>query len=277
MTRQNKNVNYILVFNVPIFRGRVRAYLADLGLWHLHCFHCFVCLWALLFSSFFFLHSISSSPCKSFLVLLPVAIMSAPNLLSLQTEILFHIFKRLDRPSKLALGLTCPRILAPALPQWLWCKGKASLSSNYLLGWSPGSGNYNQISDSPRWGQHQQRAIIADHWRDEPEVQHANPVFSTGVSFGGEEVEVIPPYTESSEAREDAMVASIISEWLKTKFRIDGGCILWVECGRYMLCRGPDGRRVRWTANQMRRSAYVLPPSIQNKNFPSQVIIANAL
>lgn len=102
---------------------------------------------------------------------------------------------------------------------------------------------------------------------EEPEGQHVDQGFSAGFSFGGEEVEEIPSYDESNDAHEDAMVVPIISEWLTRNFRIDGGCILCVECGRYMLCRKPDGRRVRWTANQMRRPAYVLPPSIPVLSF----------
>ncbi|EED14722.1 hypothetical protein TSTA_041970 [Talaromyces stipitatus ATCC 10500] len=197
--------------------------------------------------------------------------MSAPNLLSLPTEIIFHIFKRLDRPSKLSLGLTCPRILA------LY----ASFFDMERYRHDPDAREKLRFSADVSWDDPQGMAVTiryltlsgGDGINSEPssptteepsplststaEGQHAEPGFSTGFSWGGEEEATIPSYAESNEAREDAMVVSIMSEWLKTRFRIHGGCILCVECGRYMLCRGPDGRRVRWTENQLRRSPWM--------------------
>lgn len=192
-----------------------------------------------------------------------VTIMSEPNLLTLPTEIIFQIFKQLNRPSKLSLGLTCPRMLAlfasffdmdryrndpdaqkklgfPADISWDDPQGQAAIIRYLTLsGWD----GINSEPSSPTIEASFPISIV------EAKNISSLPWFS----WGDEEKVVIPPYTDSKEVREDAMIVSIVSNWLKTRFGIDGGCILCVECGRYILCRGPDMKMVPWTEKQSSR------------------------
>ena len=154
--------------------------------------------------------------------------MSAPNLLSLPTEIIFLIFKRLGRPTKLALTLTCPRMLA--------------LSTSFLDMDRYRSDPYvrtglrcpEDISWEDAQGQAVTLRFIALANMDGINSRPLSPVI-------GE------PWTvhsvEEADARENFTVASVISGWLRTRFQIEGGCIVCVECGLYILCREPDGPR----------------------------------
>ncbi|KAF3403193.1 hypothetical protein DPV78_003776 [Talaromyces pinophilus] len=173
--------------------------------------------------------------------------MSAPSLLFLPTDIIFHIFKRLGRPTKLALALTCPLMLA--------------LFTNFLdmdrYRFDPDVRTKFRFLEDISWDDPQGQAVtlrflaLAD--MDGINSDPSSPVI--GESWTVHSV-------EEADARENFTVVSAISGWLRTRLQIEGGCIVCVECGRHILRREPDGTETNWMDVQSNRHLYVLLPTI---------------
>lgn len=70
-----------------------------------------------------------------------------------------------------------------------------------------------------------------------------------------EEQEEPLPYEDTEVGREDAIVETLISDWLRAKFNITGGCIICAECCRYMLVLGLNGKITPWSKNMLGRQA----------------------
>ncbi|KAI9780439.1 MAG: hypothetical protein M1839_006713 [Geoglossum umbratile] len=194
----------------------------------------------------------------------------SPSLLTLPVEVLFAIFKFLSRPSKLSLGLTCPDFL--------------HLFANYYdleryrrdeIGWRkigiPVGVSLDESAAQPaiiRW-----LALSGcDDIDNPPPVEEEESSLAVELRdpspFDDYVEEVLQPYEETESGREDAMVESIISDWLRAKFDVNGGCILCAECCRYMLILGPDGGITPWSKNMLSRPA-ATPPTIFNKATPN--------
>ena len=177
----------------------------------------------------------------------------------LPAEVSFAIFKHLDRPSKLSLGLSGPyflRLLAsyydldryrhdeniwrkiglPAGVSW-----DESTAQPAIIRWLAASGS-DDIDDPPQV--------------EEEEEYPSGESSDIGAFFDPDREQEVPlPYEETELAREDAMVENIISDWLRAKFDINGGCIICAECYRYMLVLGPDGKIAPWSKNMLSRPA----------------------
>jgi hypothetical protein len=183
----------------------------------------------------------------------------APSLLTLPAEVSFAIFKRLDRPSKLSLGLTGPHFLhllaryydldryrdnenmckkfdLPAGVSW-----DESAAQPTIIRWLAASGSDD--IDDPLEAEEEEEYPAADEndigFFDDPDEEQEGPL----------------PYEDTEEARDDAIVETLISDWLRAKFNITGGCIICAECCRYMLVLGLDGKITPWSKNMLGRQA----------------------
>jgi hypothetical protein len=177
----------------------------------------------------------------------------------LPVEVLFAIFKLLDRPGKLSLGMTGPHFLhllaryydldryrddqvkwkkigIPAGVSW-----DDSAAQPAIIRWLAASG-CDDIDNPPEADQSEEE-------EEDPSLSLNN--FGAYHTFGEQEVPL--SYEESELGLEDAMVESIISAWLRAKFNIKGGCVICAECYRYMLVLGPDGNITSWSENMLSR------------------------
>jgi hypothetical protein len=181
----------------------------------------------------------------------------ALSLSSLPAEILFAIFKRLDRPSKLSLGLTSPHFLHLLARYYDLDRYRDNENIWKKIGLPPGV-SWGESAAQPtiiRW----LAASGSDDIDDPTEVEEEEEYLAVGPNDIGPfddldgEQEVPLPYEDTEEGREDAIVETIISNWLRAKFDINGGCIICAECCRYMLVLGPDRKITRWAKNMLGR------------------------
>jgi hypothetical protein len=181
----------------------------------------------------------------------------------LPAEVLFAIFKRLDRPSKLSLGLTGPHFLHLLARYYDLDRYRDDENKWKKIG-LPAGVSWDESAAQPtiiRW----LAAYGSDDIDDPPEVQEEEEYPAIGLNdIGGfddldddldGEQEVPPPYEDTEEGREDAIVETIISDWLRAKFDIKGGCIICAECCRYMLVLGLDRKITPWSKNMLGRQA----------------------
>lgn len=185
-----------------------------------------------------------------------MSIAAFPSLSMLPTEVLFAIFKRLDRHSKLSLGLTGPHFLhllasyydldryrrdeqrwekigLPTGVSW-----DESAAQPTIIRWLSASG-CDDIDNPPQVVEEEEYPV------DEPK-----DIWSPCLVH---EPELPPPYEETEGGKADMMVESIISRWLREKFGIRAGCIICAECYRYMLVLGRDGKITPWSKNMLTR------------------------
>ena len=181
------------------------------------------------------------------------------SLSTLQVEILFAIFKLLDRPSKLSLGLTSPRFLHLLASYYDLERYRRDERTQRKLG-IPEGVSFDESAAQPaiiRW----LAASGCDDIDNPQQVEEEDYSPAAGLNDIGasddfaEEQKALLPYEETEEGVEDAAVENIISDWLRAKFNINGGCILCAECYRYMLVLGPDGKITPWLENMLSRSA----------------------
>jgi len=188
-----------------------------------------------------------------------MSVVTSPSLSMLSAEVLFPIFKRLDRPSKLSLGMTGPHFLRLFASCYDLDRYRHDENAWKKIG-LPAGVTWDESAAQPaiiRW----LAASGSDDNDDPPQLEEEEEYPAVGLNDIGDfhdpvgEQEVPPPYEETEEAREDAMVESIISDWLRAKFDINGGCIICAECYRYMLVLGPDGKIIPWSRNMLSRPA----------------------
>lgn len=183
----------------------------------------------------------------------------APSLSTLPVEVLFAIFKRLDRPSKLSLGLAGPHFLHLLARYYDLDRYRDNENIWKKIG-LPAGVSWDESAAQPtiiRW----LAASGSDAIDDPQEVEEEEEYPAEGLNDIGvfddldEEQEVPLPYEETEEGREDAMVENIISDWLRAKFDINGRCIICAECCRYMLVLGLDRKITMWSKNMLGRQA----------------------
>jgi hypothetical protein len=200
------------------------------------------------------------------------ASIESPSALSkLPQEILFAIFKLLDRPSKLSLGLTSPYFLHSfanyydldryrdktdkiaqrkfGLPEGIsWAD---SMAQPTIIRWLalPGC---DDIDDPPPI--EEEEYPIAEEEVDSDIHMFRGPL---DIYEEDEEYDLPTPYEESELGQEDAIVEAIISDWLRTKLHVHGGVVLCGECQRYMRILRPDGKIDPWSENMLNRPRYV--------------------
>jgi hypothetical protein len=179
----------------------------------------------------------------------------AASLSTLPVEITYRVFKLLNRPAKLSLGLASPHFL------YLFAKyfdldryrGEAAFDSKLGL---PTGISWTDSAAQPviiRW-----LAMSGGDDIDDPapaageEPEEIEPDFNShGYGFDDEELEA--PYDESEEGKEDALVGDILNLALNTQFGVVGKSIFCADCYRYMRIHGPDGRVTPWAQNMMGR------------------------
>jgi hypothetical protein len=183
----------------------------------------------------------------------------APSLSILPAEILFAIFKRLDRPSKLSLGLTGPHFLHLLARYYDLDRYRNDKNIWEKIG-LPAGASWDESAAQPtiiRW----LASPGSDDIDDPPEVEEEGEYLSVGLDDIGAfddpdgEQEVPLPYEDTEEGQEDRIVETIISDWLRAKFGINGGCIICAECCRYMLVLGLDRKIAPWSKNMLGRQA----------------------
>lgn len=184
--------------------------------------------------------------------------MSAPSLLSLPVEILFYIIKELDQPSQLSLGLTCPYFIAIFANYFHMDRYRQDVKAWEQLGlpaeisWHEPPGQAAIIRYLTLCYCHAVKNDLALLIFEEARIIEEESVTSEDLityifAMENEKINEVP---------ENILVDSIMSNWLKTKFEISGGCVVCVGCGRYMLCRGPDMKMIHWTEEQLSRPEY---------------------
>ncbi|KAL3476911.1 hypothetical protein BJX99DRAFT_227156 [Aspergillus californicus] len=181
------------------------------------------------------------------------------SLSTLPREILYGIIKQVDRPGKLALGLTGPYFLTiladyydldryRSQPEkWSKLGLPSSVTSwhdpaayatiiRYLI--AGGDGDIDAAPFLDEDGELEE----AEHDAQGDTEMFDNPDF-TGYEGYGDVVDVdLPPaYEDTDEAVDDELVELLISEWLDVKFDYLDGCVICADCSRFMLCCRPDG------------------------------------
>jgi hypothetical protein len=183
----------------------------------------------------------------------------ALSLSTLPAEILFAIFKHLDRPSKLSLGLTGPHFLHLLARYYDLDRYRDNENIWKKIG-LPAGVSWGESAAQPtiiRW----LAASGSDDIDDPPEVEEEEEHLAIGLNDIGAfddldgEQEAPLPYEDTEVGQEDAIVETIISDWLRAKFGINGGCIICAECCRYMLVFGLDRKITLWSKNMLGRPA----------------------
>jgi hypothetical protein len=195
---------------------------------------------------------------------------NSPSLQTLPAEILNAIFKDLNRPGKLALGLTCPFFLHSFAryynldrypPDHEGMKEKFSRpegvrswdesgSQAAIIRWLTTAGEGDEIGgdgdNEPGRGE--------ETTEDEgPDYPGPVPDMASMLSWGMDSsapADLPPLYDQTELAREDEAVERILSGWIKHRFGISRGCVGCANCSRYM----PLGSR--WARNMLSRPRY---------------------
>jgi hypothetical protein len=187
------------------------------------------------------------------------------SLLMLPVEIIYAIFKRLDRPSQLSLGLTGPHLLRLFASYYDLDRYRNDEKGWKKIGLSAGV-SWDDSAAQPtiiRWlalagcGDIDSPPAPPPEEEEEEEEQDLTGGFADafGLDLDDRLADLPPPHEGSDEAREDKMVESIISNWLRAKFGIHGGCVICAECSRYMLVLGPNGKMAPWSKKMLSRPA----------------------
>lgn len=174
------------------------------------------------------------------------------SLSKLSVDLLFIIFALLDRPSKLALALSSPRLLH-------------LLAKYYDLDRYRHEPLFIQkmdIPDSVSWDDSRaQGAIIrwiampgSDDIDSPPPVGEVAEEEEVGLDYKGDmDEERFKPYEETQAGKEEVVVQKIIENWLKKRYRIEGSIIFCAECYRFMRLHPENGKKP-WCAKMVTRS-----------------------
>ena len=172
---------------------------------------------------------------------------------TLAPEILYAVFRFLDRPSKLSLALTSPHMLHLLARYYDLDRYR----SNPLF--------IRKISipaDVPWDHSRAQGAII--RWISLPgndDIDNPPDDIDSPADDGSEEDEYgldldiepssIKPYEETESGLEEAKVQDIMGNWLKDRVKIEGGVVFCAECYRFMRLRGEDGSKKPWATKML--------------------------
>ncbi|KAE8378538.1 hypothetical protein BDV26DRAFT_292206 [Aspergillus bertholletiae] len=172
------------------------------------------------------------------------------SVLSLPAEIQFNIFRRLDRPSQLALGLTSPRFLGAFAAYFYLDQFRNSPSQWTKLG----------LPDGVSWNDAEGKATVIRYLTlsgsgdiTSPSVSESEDEDPEFDSFEVFEQEVRLLQKEAEETREEERVEEIISAWLLARFDVEDGCIVCADCGRYIIRKNPDKKVGAWVDNMLHR------------------------
>ncbi|KAL4980038.1 hypothetical protein BDW66DRAFT_85947 [Aspergillus desertorum] len=208
---------------------------------------------------------------------------------ALPREILYAIIKELDRPDKLAIGLTGPYFLGiladyydldryrrdpeawkrfglPAgVTSWHDSAAQATII-RYLARAGYGDIEVASLYDDEQ--DHHDRPVEGEKMDEdedmvskEDEDMDFDPDSAGSVILGDMDMsgldnrgsELIPSYEDSDEAVDDELVELLIAEWLEEKFGILDGCVVCADCSRFMLCCEPDGSPNPFATNMLHR------------------------
>ncbi|KAL4749359.1 hypothetical protein BDW72DRAFT_178297 [Aspergillus terricola var. indicus] len=209
---------------------------------------------------------------------------------TLPREIIYAIIRELDRPDKLALGLTGPYFLSiladyhdldryrsdpeawkrlglpTGVTSWHDSAAHATVI-RYLT--RAGYGDIEAVSFFDDEQNHNNRPeegeemdVDEDGDMKEDEEVDTNSHSAGSVILGDMDIsglgcrggsEILPSYEDSDEAVDDELVELLISEWLDKKFGILDGCVVCADCSRFMLCCRPDGSPNPFATNMLHR------------------------
>jgi hypothetical protein len=180
----------------------------------------------------------------------------APSLSTVPVEITYHIFKLLDRPGKLSLGLASPHFLHLFAKYYDLDRYRGEPSFDRKLGLPTGV-SWSDSAAQPviiRWlaipggDDIDDPALLPEEEEEEPPAD-----IPESWAFEDDEQDYPLPYEETEGGKEDALVEEILNRALNTQFGVVGESIFCAECYRYMEINGPDGRVTPWAANMMCR------------------------
>jgi hypothetical protein len=183
---------------------------------------------------------------------------SRPTLTDLSVDLLFTIFKKLDRPSKLALGLSSPamlRLLARYFDLDRYRTNplfREKLSVPESVSWEDSKAQGPII----RWIAMPGNDDIDDPGEDVVEGEESYPGPSRGHANrldASDDDDRNKPYGETEVGKEEVMVQNILEEWLRRKCGAEGGVIICAECYKFMRLRPDNGRREPWCKKMMIR------------------------
>ncbi|KAL6239174.1 hypothetical protein BDW75DRAFT_152456 [Aspergillus navahoensis] len=191
---------------------------------------------------------------------------------TLPREILYAIIKELDRPDKLALGLTGPYFLGILADYYDLDRYRSDPEAWKRLGLPAGITSWHDSAAQATIIRYLARAgygdIEAASLFDDEQNHHnrqdemdTDPDSAGSVILGdmdmsglnGRGGEPLPSYEDSDEAVDDELVELLISEWLDKKFGILDGCVVCADCSRFMLCCRSDGSPNPFATNMLHR------------------------
>ncbi|KAL4903737.1 hypothetical protein BDW74DRAFT_156152 [Aspergillus multicolor] len=196
---------------------------------------------------------------------------------TLPREILNTIIKELDRPDKLALGLTGPYFLCILADYYDLDRYRSDPEAWARLGRPYGVTSWHDSASQATIIRYLARAGYGDiecvsvsgsepDYHDTPDSSDEMEIDSdpagfielgsmdmSGLHSGLDAPEVLPSYEESDEAVDDELVELLFSEWLDKKFDILDGCVVCADCSRFILCSRPDGSPNPFATNMLHR------------------------
>ncbi|KAL4761890.1 uncharacterized protein BDW70DRAFT_134617 [Aspergillus foveolatus] len=209
---------------------------------------------------------------------------------ALPREILYAIIEELDRPDKLALGLTGPYFLGILADYYDLDRYRSNPEAWKRLGlpagvtsWHDSAALATVIRYLTRAGYSDIEAVSVyddeqnhnngleegeemdvddDGDMKEDEEIDADSHSAGSVILGDIDIpglgcrggsELLLSYEDSDEAVDDELVELLISEWLDKKFGILDGCVVCADCSRFMLCCRPDGSPNSFATNMLHR------------------------
>ncbi|KAL4735146.1 hypothetical protein BDV11DRAFT_39393 [Aspergillus similis] len=209
---------------------------------------------------------------------------------TLPREIVYAIIRELDRPDKLALGLTGPYFLGILADYYDLDRYRSDPEAWKKLGlpagvtsWHDSAAHATVIRYVTRAGygdieaaslfddeqNHNNRMKEGEEMDVDEDVDmkedgeiDTESLFAGSVILGDMDIsglgcrgssKLLPSYEDSDEAIDDELVELLISEWLDKKFGILDGCVVCADCSRFILCCRPDGCPNPFATNMLHR------------------------
>lgn len=194
----------------------------------------------------------------------PVSISVCPSLLTLPKELLYAIFKLLDKPSKISLALSAPyfihsfaayydldryrrndeggyfrrKIGLPHEVSW-----QDSRAQGAIIRWIaiPGCDDIDEPPEPPLSEEEQRhRDQLVDGLYELDDIESGKVVLPK-------------TYEDTKEGKEEVTVQATIADWMKTKCGIQGGVVFCGECYRHKSVLRPDGKKDPWVQKMLTR------------------------
>jgi hypothetical protein len=189
----------------------------------------------------------------------------ASSLSPLPMEVTYRIFRFLDRPSKLSLGLTSPHFLHMFAQYYHLDRYRGTVSFDMKLGLAQGVSWSDSVAQPAiiRW-----LAMTGGDDIDDPESSEDDEPEGTPYTYEepeGRNILLYDPrfnrgdtkdritYEETEGGKEDVLVEYILTQAMHMQFGLVGDCIFCAECYRYMRIKGPNAQVTPWAKEMIAR------------------------